>query len=115
MPARRLLRVDCVAFGDIEAIECVRNRLMRIARGVATVPVAASAISEMSLSLISASNVKNLQSYVQFFVSPNAVFGVSWNFVRKATTADSVYGRLGTIITAPNSTAPASRRSVKLI
>ena len=113
MPARRLLRVDCVAFGDIEAIECVRNRLMRIARDVATVPVAARAISEMSL--ISASNMKNLQSYVQFFVSPNAAFGVSWNFVRKATTADSVYGRLGTIITAPNSTAPASSRSVKLI
>jgi Alginate export len=42
---------------------------------------AASVISEMSL--ISVSNVKNLQPYVQFFVSPNAVFGASWNFVRK--------------------------------
>ena len=57
------------------------------------------------MSLISASNVKNLQSYVQFFVSPNAVFSVSWNFVRKVTTADLVHGPLGTIITAPNSTA----------
>ena len=57
------------------------------------------------MSLISVSNVKNLQPYVQFFVSPNAVFGVSWNFVRKVTTADSVYGPIGTIITAPNSTA----------
>jgi hypothetical protein len=62
---------------------------------------AASVISEM----ISASNVKNLQPYVQFFVNPNAMFGVSWNFVRKATTADSVYGPIGTIITARNSTA----------
>jgi len=49
--------------------------------------------------------VKNLQPYVQFFVRPNAVFGVSWNFVRKVTTADSVYGPIGTIITARNSTA----------
>jgi hypothetical protein len=42
---------------------------------------------------------------VQFFVSPNAVFGISWNFVRKVTTADSVYGPVGTTITEPNSTA----------
>jgi hypothetical protein len=56
----------------------------------------ASVISET----ISASNVKNLQPYVQFFVSPNAVFGASWNFVRKVTMADSVYGPIGTIITA---------------
>lgn len=64
---------------------------------------AASVISEMSL--ISVSNVKNLQPYVQFFVNPNAAFGVSWNFVRKVTTAGSVYGPIGTIITARNSTA----------
>jgi hypothetical protein len=64
---------------------------------------AASVISEMSL--IAVSNVTNLQPYVQFFVAANAVFGVSWNFVRKVTTADSVYGPVGTIITAPNSTA----------
>jgi len=38
-------------------------------------------------------------------VNPNAVFGVSWNFVRKVTTADSVYGPIGTITTARNSTA----------
>jgi hypothetical protein len=63
----------------------------------------ASAISEMSL--ISVSNVANLQPYVQFFVGPNAVFGVSWNVVRKVTTADSVYGPIGTIITMPNSRA----------
>ena len=46
-----------------------------------------------------------LQSYVQFFVNPNAVFGVRWNFVRKVTTADSAYGPIGTIITARNSSA----------
>lgn len=64
---------------------------------------AASVISEMSL--ISVSNVTNLQPYVQFFVSSGPVVGASWNFVRKVTTADSVYGPIGTIITARNSTA----------
>lgn len=49
--------------------------------------------------------MKNLQRYVQLFVSPNAVFGVSRNFVRMVTTADSVYGPIGTIITARYSTA----------
>jgi hypothetical protein len=33
------------------------------------------------------------------------MFGVSWNFVRKVTTADSIYGPIGTIITVRNSTA----------
>jgi len=28
-----------------------------------------------------------------------------WNFVRKVTTADSVYGRIGTLITAKGSTS----------
>lgn len=64
---------------------------------------AASVISEMSL--ISVSNVTNLQPYVQFFVSPGPVVGASWNFVRKVTTADSVYGPIGTLITARNSTS----------
>ena len=50
------------------------------------------------MSLISVS--KNLQPYVQFFVSPNAVFSVRWNFVRKVTTADAVFGPIGTIIAA---------------
>jgi hypothetical protein len=64
---------------------------------------AASVISEMSL--LSVSNVTNLQPYVQFFVQLDLVVGANWNFVRKVTTADSVYGPIGTIITAPNSKA----------
>jgi len=42
---------------------------------------------------------------VQFFVNVNAVFGVNSNVVRKVTTSDSVYGPIGIIITAQNSTA----------
>jgi hypothetical protein len=64
---------------------------------------AASVISEMSL--ISVSNVTNVQPYVQFFISSGPVVGASWNFVRKVTTADSVYGPIGTLITARNSTS----------
>jgi hypothetical protein len=64
---------------------------------------AASVISEMSL--ISVSNAKNVQPYLQFFVNPGVVLGLNYNFVRKVTTADSVYGPIGTIITAPNSKA----------
>jgi len=62
---------------------------------------AASVISEMSL--ISISNATNVQPYLQFFVTPGVVMGLNYNFVRKVTTADSVYGPIGTIITAPNS------------
>jgi len=52
---------------------------------------------------------------VQFFVNPNAVFGVSWNFVRKVTTADSVYGPIGTITTLGIRRRSTSHRSVKSI
>lgn len=64
---------------------------------------AASVISEMSL--ISASNAANVQPYVQFFIDPGLVLGANWNFVRKVSMADSVYGPIGTLITAKTSTA----------
>lgn len=64
---------------------------------------AASVISEMSL--ISVSNAVNVQPYVQFFIDPGVVLGANWNFVRKVSTADSVYGPIGTLITAKNSAA----------
>ena len=62
---------------------------------------AASVISEMSL--LAASNVKNLQTYLQMNLPNNLVLGANWNWVRKATAADSVYGPPGTIITAKGS------------
>ncbi len=64
---------------------------------------AASVISEMSL--ISASNVTSLQPYAKLFVGPGLVLGANWNFVRKATAADAVYGPIGTLIIAKNSTS----------
>jgi hypothetical protein len=62
---------------------------------------AASVISEMSL--ISVSNATNIQPYLQLFTAPSLVFGANWNFVRKVTVADSVYGPIGTLITAKGS------------
>ena len=62
---------------------------------------AASVIAEMSL--ISVSNAKNVQPYLQFSVNPGLLFGLTYNYVRKVTTANSVYGPIGTIITAANS------------
>ncbi|WP_338308630.1 alginate export family protein [Bradyrhizobium sp. TM233] len=62
---------------------------------------AASVISEMSL--LSASNVTNLQPYGHLFITSGLVLGANWNFVRKATTADAVYGPIGTQITAKGS------------
>ena len=64
---------------------------------------AASVISEMSL--LSVSNAFNLQPYVQLTLPYNLVLGVNWNWIWKATAADSVYGPIGTLITAPNSPA----------
>ncbi len=42
---------------------------------------------------------------MQWFFGRALVVGANWNFVRKATVADSVYGPIGTLITAKNSTA----------
>jgi hypothetical protein len=64
---------------------------------------AASVISEMSL--ISISNATNLQPYAQLFVNPGLVVGGSWNVVRKVSSVDSVYGPIGTTITAARSTS----------
>ncbi|ABD87773.1 conserved hypothetical protein [Rhodopseudomonas palustris BisB18] len=64
---------------------------------------AASIVSEMSL--ISASNLINLQPYLQLFVGPKLTLGASWNVLRKATIADSVYGPSNTLITAKTSTS----------
>lgn len=65
--------------------------------------LAASIISEMSL--ISVSNAVNLQPYLQFFIASDLTLGANWNFVRKATLANSVYGPTNTLITAKNSNA----------
>ncbi|HEY0328927.1 MAG TPA: alginate export family protein [Rhodopseudomonas sp.] len=64
---------------------------------------AASVVSEMSL--VSVSNLINLQPYLQLFVGPTLTLGASWNVLRKATAADSVYGPTGTLITAKNSSS----------
>ena len=65
---------------------------------------AASIISEMSL--LSASNTSNIQPYVQLFTGPGGpVLGANWNVVRKVSVADSVYGPIGTLITAKTSTS----------
>ena len=65
---------------------------------------AASIISEMSL--LSASNTTNIQPYVQLFTGPRGpVLGANWNFVSRVSAADSVYGPIGTLITAKNSTS----------
>ncbi len=64
---------------------------------------AASVIAEMSL--ISVSNATNIQPYVQLVVAPGLVLGANWNVVRKVAVADSVYGPIGTLITAKGSTA----------
>lgn len=62
---------------------------------------AASIVSEMSL--ISVSNLINWQPYLQLFVGPKLTLGASWNVLRKATIADSVYGPSNTMITAKTS------------
>jgi hypothetical protein len=67
------------------------------------------------MSLISVSNVKNLQPYVQFFVNPNVVFGVSWNFVRKVTTAARSTDRSARSLRQGIRPRSTSRRSVKSI
>lgn len=64
---------------------------------------AASVISEMSL--LSVSNAINVQPYAQLFFNRSLVLDANWNFVRKAEVADSVYGPIGTLITAKNSRA----------
>lgn len=64
---------------------------------------AASVVAEMSL--FSVSNVENLQPYAQLFIAPGLVLDANWNFVRKVTTADAVYGPIGTLITATASTS----------
>ena len=65
---------------------------------------AASIISEMSL--LSASNTTNIQPYVQLFTGPRGpVLGANWNVVSRVSVADSVYGPIGTLITAKNSTS----------
>ena len=65
---------------------------------------AASIISEMSL--LSASNTTNIQPYVQVSTGPRGpILGANWNVVSRVSVADSVYGPIGTLITAKNSTS----------
>jgi hypothetical protein len=63
----------------------------------------ASVISEMSL--LSVSNVTNLRPYVQLFTRRGVVLDANWNFVRKVAVADSVYGPIGMLFTAKDSTS----------
>jgi hypothetical protein len=64
---------------------------------------AASEITEMSL--LSLSNTLNLQPYVQLHLPSGPLLDASWNWVSRASLADSVYGPVGTIFTAPGSKA----------
>ena len=57
------------------------------------------------MSLLSLSNTINLQPYVQVYVPNGPMLDASWNWVSRASLADSVYGPIGTIITAPGSKA----------
>jgi hypothetical protein len=64
---------------------------------------AASEISEMSL--LSLSNTINLQPYAQLRLPNGPLLDASWNWVTRASLADSVCGPVGTIFTAPGSKA----------
>jgi hypothetical protein len=64
---------------------------------------AASEVTEMSL--LSLSNTMNLQPYVQVYLPNGPMLDVSWNWVSRASLADSVYGPIGTRFTAPGSKA----------
>jgi hypothetical protein len=64
---------------------------------------AASEITEMSL--LSVSNTINWQPYLQVSVPNGPMLDASWNWVSRASLADSVYGPPGTIFTARGSTA----------
>jgi hypothetical protein len=64
---------------------------------------AASEISEMSL--LSVSNTKNLQPFLQVTLPKGPTLEASWNWISRASLADSVYGPPGTIFKAPGSKA----------
>jgi hypothetical protein len=64
---------------------------------------AASEITEMSL--LSLSNSVNFQPFAQVKLPSGPLLDASWNWVSRASLADSVYGPIGTIITAPGSKA----------
>ena len=64
---------------------------------------AASEITEMSL--LSLLNATNFNPYVQLKLPNGPLIETSWNWVSRASLADSVYGPTGTIITAPGSKA----------
>lgn len=64
---------------------------------------AASEVTEMSL--LSLLNAANLQPYLQVKLPDGPLVEASWNWVSRASLADSVYGPPGTIITAPGSSA----------
>src|SRR5262249_47505676 len=51
------------------------------------------------------SNVTNLRPYVQLFTRRGVVLDANWNFVRKVAVADSVYGPIGMLFTAKDSTS----------
>ena len=64
---------------------------------------AASEITEMSL--LSLLNTTNFQPFLQMKVPNGPSIETSWNWVSRASLADSVYGPPGTIFTARGSTA----------
>lgn len=59
---------------------------------------AASAVTEMSL--LSLSNVANLQPFLDIYFPNDLRLGANWNFVRKVAAADGGYGPAGTIFKA---------------
>lgn len=79
------------------------NQKSPIFRTFAAPYPAASEITEMSL--LSPSNAANLQPYLQVRLPNGPLLDASWNWVSRASLADSVYGPPGTIITAPGSKA----------
>ena len=56
-------------------------------------------------SLLSVSNMFNLEPYLQLRFSHDVVLGTGWNTIWKASMTDAVYASSGTLISAPGSQA----------
>jgi hypothetical protein len=82
-----------------------RDRTSPTLRTFAAPYAATYVVSQVSV--FSASNVANLQPYVQLPLAHGIHLGASWNWVWRASTADAVYGPPGVIIQAPGSQAKA--------
>jgi hypothetical protein len=80
-----------------------RDRAAPTLRTFAAPYAATYVVSQVSV--FSASNVANLQPYVQLALPHDVHLGASWNWVWRASTADAVYGPPGVLIQAPGSQA----------